>query len=95
MFNATNGDKMIDLNDAIAAATSQFLSEAAQYGDSYNPDRVSHEIGNAILDLLDSFSEDGIFENKALQYFLNKRLGKLSPVAEVVELFPLPSRQTA
>jgi hypothetical protein len=89
MFNATNGDKMIDLNDAIATATDNFLSEAAQYGDSYNPDRVSHEIGNAILDLLDSFSEDGIFANKALQYHLNKRLGKLTPIAEVVELFPV------
>lgn len=93
MFQVSTGEKMIDLNDAIASATSQFLASGREYGDLYDADRVSHAIGDGILDFLEALGEEDLLENRALSYYLNKRLTKIEPVdSEVLKIgtFDLP-----
>lgn len=60
MFNVSNGENQIDLGDAIAEAAELFCERAKSEGDFYNQDRVAHQIGEFIINLMDDFANAGL-----------------------------------
>ena len=89
MFNVSTGEKSIDLSDAIAEAAELYCNTAKSEGDFYNQDRVAHQIGEFLLDLMDDFINAGLEDLIAhkgggkwdLRDKLFKSLDKLEPMS--------------
>ena len=92
MLNISNGEKSINLNDSIAEAAELFCTRAKSEGDFYNQDRVAHQIGEFILDLMDNFDNAGLVDlidhrgggKWDLREKLFKSLNKLEPMSLAV-----------
>lgn len=92
MFNVSNGEKSIDLNDAIAEAAELYCKRQKSEGDFYNQDRVAYQIGEFLLDLMDDFINAGLEDlidhrgggSWDLREKLFKSLNKLEPMSLAV-----------
>ena len=90
MLNISNGEKSIDLNDSIAEAAELFCSRAKEEnGEFYSRDRVSHQISEFVLGLMDDFTNAGLVDlidhrgggKWDLREKLFKSLNKLEPMS--------------
>jgi hypothetical protein len=92
MFRVSTGEKVIDLDDAIANAAEVFCNASKKDGDFYSEDRVAHQIGEFLLDLMDDFIDAGLEDlinhvgggQWDLREKLFKSLSKLEPMSLAV-----------
>jgi len=92
MFQIYTGEKLIDLNDAIANAAEVFCAAAKKEGEYYREDAVAYQIGEFLLDLMDDFINAGLEDlvdhrgggSWDLRGKLFKSLNKLEPMSLTV-----------